>query len=243
MQHSRERSSPPPAASPSRAFRQLRRSRPHQPIRLVVGFPGGSTLPDITARTIAEPLAELLGKPVVVDNNRALPATSRPTRWPRPPTTTRWASSSTATSTSSKMLYPTLPYDPAKDFTYLSLIATAAGADRRQRPAFGARRSSVTKASGDKWNYGSVGVDSVGHLGMELIKSRIPGLAAQHVPYTETTTGRDRDGQRPTSDGTGAAGHPRFRRSRPARVKAIGLTGGRDTLAPDYHFRPSPTSA
>ena len=40
---------------------------PSQPIKLVVGFPAGSS-PDLMARTLSEPLAQALGQPVVVEN-------------------------------------------------------------------------------------------------------------------------------------------------------------------------------
>src|SRR5712692_3814249 len=40
---------------------------PEKPIRLVAGFPAGSS-PDIVARLLGQKLAESLGKPVVVEN-------------------------------------------------------------------------------------------------------------------------------------------------------------------------------
>ena len=42
-------------------------SWPVQPVKLMVGFPGGSS-PDLTARALAEPLAAALGQPVIVEN-------------------------------------------------------------------------------------------------------------------------------------------------------------------------------
>ena len=40
---------------------------PEKPIRMVVGFPPGSQ-PDIVARLLSQKLAEVLGKPIVVEN-------------------------------------------------------------------------------------------------------------------------------------------------------------------------------
>ena len=54
------------AAVPS-AWAQGAASWPTRPVKLIVGFPGGST-PDMAARTLAEPLARALGQPVIVEN-------------------------------------------------------------------------------------------------------------------------------------------------------------------------------
>ena len=40
---------------------------PTKTVRIIVGFPGGSS-PDLTARTFAEPLSKALGQPVIVEN-------------------------------------------------------------------------------------------------------------------------------------------------------------------------------
>ena len=43
---------------------------PTRAVKLLVGFPGGST-PDMAARTLAEPLSRALGQPVIVEAQQA----------------------------------------------------------------------------------------------------------------------------------------------------------------------------
>ena len=87
--------------------------------------------------------------------------------------------------TIAKMINPAVRYDPLKDFAPISLVgvaplvlvapASAAGGDAKS--FFDAAR-----AAGNRWSYGSPGVGTVGHLGMELLKART-GIAPVHVPY------------------------------------------------------------
>ncbi|KTT20605.1 Bug family tripartite tricarboxylate transporter substrate binding protein [Pseudacidovorax intermedius] len=206
---------------------------PTKPIRLVVGFPGGST-PDIAARVLAEPLARALGQPVVVDNKPGASGNIAADTVAKATDDHTLGIVINGNLTSSKMLYAKLPYDPAKDFSYLSLIATAplvlvASNDIPTGKDFLA----AAHASGTKWNYGSVGVGSVGHLGMELLKNRIPGMDATHVPYAgnpQVVTAMI-GGQVQLALVPPAIAIPQVKAG---KLKAIGLTSGRSTLAPEY---------
>jgi tripartite-type tricarboxylate transporter receptor subunit TctC len=205
---------------------------PTKPVRLIVGFPGGST-PDIAARTIAEPLAKALGQPVIVDNRPGASGNIAADLVAKATDDHTLGIVINGNLTSSKMLYPKLPYDPAKDFTYLSLIATAPLmlVAPNNLPG-GAAFFDAARKGGDKWSYGSVGVGSVGHLGMELLKSRVPGLKAEHVPYQgnpQVVTGLLGDQVQMALIPPGVA----LPQVRAGKLKAIGLTSGRSTLAPE----------
>ena len=156
---------------------------PAHPVKLVVGFPGGST-PDMVARAISEPLAQALGQPVIVENKPGASGNIAADYVAKAADGLTLGIVINGNLTSSKMLYSKLPYDPAKDFSYISLLTTAPLilVAPTSEPA-GAAFFAEAKQQGDKWNYGSVGAGSVAHLGMELLKSKVPGLKPVHVPY------------------------------------------------------------
>jgi tripartite-type tricarboxylate transporter receptor subunit TctC len=205
---------------------------PTKPIRLLVGFPGGST-PDIAARTIAEPLSKALGQPVVVDNKPGASGNIAADQVAKATDDHTLGIVINGNLTSSKMLYPKLPYDPARDFTYLSLIATAplmlvAPANLPGGSAF----FDAARKAGDTWSYGSVGVGSVGHLGMEQLKSRVPGMKAIHVPYQgnpQVVTGLIGGQVQMALIPPGVA----LPQVKAGKLRAVGLTSGRSTLAPE----------
>jgi len=205
---------------------------PNKPLRLLVGFPGGST-PDMAARVLADVLGKAWGQPVVVDNrpgasgNLAADAAAKATD------DHTLAVVINGNLTTARLLNPALPFDPARDFTLLSLLATAPLVLVAQ-PTLpsGAEFFAAARAGGDKWNYGSVGIGSVGHLGMEVVKGRAGALSAQHIPYngnpavlTALLGGQIQMALVPP----GIA----LAQVRAGKLKAIGLTGGRSTLAPE----------
>lgn len=157
---------------------------PSQPVRLVVGFPAGSS-PDLTARTLAEPLARALGQPVLVDNKVGAAGNIAADFVAKATDNHTIGLMINGNMTIAKLLNPKLPYDPLTDLTPVSLIgvsplvlcapANAPGASAEEFLA-------AARAGGNRWNYGTPGIGTVGHLGMELFKART-GTAAVHVPY------------------------------------------------------------
>ncbi|WP_313570181.1 Bug family tripartite tricarboxylate transporter substrate binding protein [Comamonas terrigena] len=155
---------------------------PSKPLHLIVGFPAGSS-PDLTARALAEPLEKALGQTIIVENkvgaggNIAAEAVAKATDGHT------FSVMINGNMTIAKLLNPAVRYDPVKDLQPVSLIGVAplvlaAPANAPEGKAFFAAGA----AAGSKWSYGSPGVGTVGHLGMELLKSR-SALRPEHVPY------------------------------------------------------------
>lgn len=156
---------------------------PTRPVKLLVGFPGGST-PDMAARILAEPLSRALGQPVIVENRPGASGNIAADHVSKATDDHTLGVVINGNMTSAKMLYSKLPYDPAKDFAPISLLTTAplvlvAPMNLPSSNEF----FLAARNGGDKWNYGSVGVGSVGHLGMELLKTKAGNLEAVHIPY------------------------------------------------------------
>jgi tripartite-type tricarboxylate transporter receptor subunit TctC len=160
---------------------------PKQPIRIVVGFgAGGGT--DIAARIVAQPLSELLGQPVVVENRvggGGTTAAEAVARAPKDGYTALMMSNAHAVSAA---VYKTLRYDPIADFQMVSMVGTA-GLVLVTTPSFPAKDLkeviAQAKANPGKLNFGSPGVGTTQHFAAEYMK-QLAGLDIQHVPYRST---------------------------------------------------------
>ena len=156
---------------------------PSKPIRLVVGYSAGGGN-DLIARIVAARLQEKLGQPIVVDNKPGaqsivaaeLVAKAQPDGYtllvaPSGPMTINPA------------VYAKLPYDPAKDFAPISLLAEfplllVVGADQ---PIKSVRELiDYGRAHPDKANYASSATPF--QLAAELFNQRT-GSKFQHIPY------------------------------------------------------------
>jgi tripartite-type tricarboxylate transporter receptor subunit TctC len=206
---------------------------PSRTLRLIVGFPGGST-PDLTARALSEPLAQTLGQAVIVENRPGAGGNIAADLVAKATDDHTLGIVINGNLTSAKALFPKLPYDPERDLVPLSLLTVSplVLVTNTDKPE-GAAWFAAARASGDRWSYGSVGVGSLGHLGMELLMGRVSGWRAQHVPFngnpqvlTALAAGEIQAALVPP----GLA----LSQVRAGRVRAVGLTStGRSTLAPE----------
>jgi tripartite-type tricarboxylate transporter receptor subunit TctC len=156
---------------------------PNKPIRLVVTFPSGGA-PDILARLFSEKAQ--LGQPVVVDNkpgaggNIGADFVAKSTG-----DGYTLVLGTVGTHSINGSLYEKMPYDMVKNFSPVSLIASAPNllvvnnnVPVKTVPEFVA----YLKANPDKLSFGSPGVGTSVHVSGELFKS-MTGTKMTHVPY------------------------------------------------------------
>lgn len=157
---------------------------PTKPIRLVVGFPGGSS-PDAMARALSDGLSKALGQPVVVDNKPGASGNIAADQVAKATDEHTLGIVINGNLTVAKLINPATPFDPARDFAPISLLGTAPLVLTASGDATGntpAELIAWAKSLGDKGNYGTPGNGTVAHLGMELLKSKT-GIGALHVPF------------------------------------------------------------
>jgi tripartite-type tricarboxylate transporter receptor subunit TctC len=160
---------------------------PTRTIKIIVGFgAGGGT--DLAARIVAQPLQEILGQPVVVENRPSaggIIGGDQVAKGQKDGYTLLMMSNAHAVSAA---MYKTLPYDPVKDFQMLSLVATA-GLVMITAPEFPATdvkgAIALLKADPDKYNFGSAGVGTTQQFAAELM-NQMAGVKITHVPYRST---------------------------------------------------------
>lgn len=161
---------------------------PERPIKLIVPFPPGGPN-DVVARIVAEPLAQLLGQPVVIDNRSGGGGTIGSEAGAHAP-----ADGYTLTlgSTSSHSL-PTLlgrkiGYSPTTSFVPLGLIGRTPTVllISVQLPVRDYREFvALARAQPGRLNYGSSGNGTLNHLVTEYFKGET-GTFIVHIPYRGT---------------------------------------------------------
>lgn len=163
---------------------------PSKPIRLIVPFPaGGGT--DIITREVANRL-QSSGYTFVVENrpgsggNLGVDAAAKAA-----PDGYTLVMGQTSNLAINPTLYARLPYDPVRDLTPISLVATAplvivTGADSPYRTL-----ADVVKAAQAKpghINYASSGSGTVAHLAAESFQ-KVAGVKFTHIPYKGAAQG------------------------------------------------------
>ena len=158
---------------------------PTKPVRMVVPFPPGGSL-DIAGRLIAQKLSEAWGQSVVVENKPGAGGNIGADLVAKSPadgyTILMGALSTHAVNPN---LYKTMPYDAAKDFAPITLIAVTPNVlvVNASSPVNNVKEFiAYAKANPGKLAFGSGSNGSAGHLAGELFKVET-GTDAVHVPF------------------------------------------------------------
>jgi len=158
---------------------------PSKPVRMVVGFAAGG-ISDVLGRAIAIPLSKQLGQQVIVENKPGAGTTIAGDFIARsaPDGYNIWLQDIT-THAINNTLYPKLPYDSTKDFSFVAMVASTPlmlVVHPSTQAASVRELVQLLKANPGKLSYGSSGNGTIVHLSGEMLKAAA-GVDVLHVPY------------------------------------------------------------
>ena len=166
----------------------LAQAYPSKPVKLLVTIGPGSSA-DILARIVAEELQRRLGQPVVVENkpgaggNIAADAVAKSA-----PDGYTLLMSTISTHAINAAMYPSMPFDPIKDFAHIALLAANPNALVVQPSAPVQSLKDVLELAAKKpgeVSYSSGGSGTSQHLAGELMGS-LAKVKLTHIPYKST---------------------------------------------------------
>lgn len=159
---------------------------PTRPIRIVIPYPPGGAS-DIIARLLAPHMTELLGQVWVVENRPGANGFIAAEQVARsaPDGYTLLMGNAGPNGTGPALYGSRTPYDAIRDFSAIMAVSVVPlvmgmhpAVPVRSFPEFIAHARELR----GRLNYGTAGVGSAGHMGMELLKS-LTGIEMVHVPY------------------------------------------------------------
>lgn len=156
---------------------------PTKPVSVIEPFgPGGGT--DLVARAITPKLSELWGQPVTVENHPGVGATAAPALVAKSPADGYTLLVNTSAQTYSVAFAKNLPYDPLKNFMPVAALTSqpyVLVTGKSSGITTVSELIAATKAKPGELKFGSTGVGTGTHLGLEKFNLET-GIRAQHVP-------------------------------------------------------------
>jgi len=175
----------PAAALLPHAAARAQGSFPDRPVRYVVPFPPGG-LTDIMARLVGQKLAEIWGKPVVIENRAGGNALIGADAVAKAAPDGHTLLAITMTHTVNATLFPNAPFDFRRDLTVISVLGSlplVVVVNAEKNPAR-TLADLVQQARTRRLNGASSGNGSPPHLGLELFRRAAgAGDNITHVPY------------------------------------------------------------
>ena len=160
---------------------------PSRVIKMVVPISTGSAT-DVIGRLVAESLRVSLGQPVIVENRPGAGGSIGAATVAKAPPDGYTLLTMSSAHTSNPALFSSLPYDTAREFNGITMLATlplilVVAPARNIRSV--AELVALAKAKPGELTYSSSGVGSALHMGTEQFRA-MARFDATHVPYRGT---------------------------------------------------------